>query len=62
MKLIDNKLVMENAGDFAHVLETFKYWNTRWMPNKDYVLQRIPDGVIQALGEAWLEATREECE
>ena len=62
MRIENNNLVMENAGDFAQVLETFKYWNNRWMPNKDYVLRRIPESVMQELGEAWLEATRKECE
>lgn len=55
-------LLMENSGDMAQMLSIIDFWNRRWSPTEDFILQRVPNNIVQELNEAWMLTTKIETE
>jgi len=66
LKLENNHLVLENAGDMAQLLSIVKYYNNRWIPinnqHAPYILEIFPVSIVKELEAAWLEQTKKECQ
>lgn len=55
-------LVLENGGDIAALILIVDFWNRRWSPTEDFILQRVPNNIVQELKDAWKLTTEKENE